>query len=305
MSHEFVGRMGTATANDATPSVSAVTSLLTANTNATTITNFDDGVDGQLLTVVIGDALTTIAHDSATGGAGPILLSIANNRECAVGEIFQFIQVASIWREINGTVGRQGTATASDATPSVVGMASLVTANANATTITNFDDGVIGQILTLVIGDRVTTIAHDSATGGAGPILLAAGNDRKCESGEVFQFVQSGTKWREINGTGGKQGTATASDATPSVCGLASLVTANAVPTTITNFDDGAIGQILTLVVNDAFTTLDHDAATGGAGPILLQLASDRVCIAGDVFQFIKVGTKWHELNCTAIVAAE
>lgn len=54
----------TATDQDATPSVANVEVLITANTVATTITDFDDPYDGQRLTVVIDDANTTIQHGS-------------------------------------------------------------------------------------------------------------------------------------------------------------------------------------------------------------------------------------------------
>ncbi len=50
----------TFTDGDATPSVQAGENFKTANTTATTVTDLDDGYDGQEVTVVIGDANTTI-----------------------------------------------------------------------------------------------------------------------------------------------------------------------------------------------------------------------------------------------------
>ena len=47
-------------AGDATPSVAGGHVFKTANTGATTITMFDDGYTGQKITVIIGDANTTI-----------------------------------------------------------------------------------------------------------------------------------------------------------------------------------------------------------------------------------------------------
>ena len=46
--------------SDATPSVADGNIFKTANTGATTITNFDNGVTGKRITVIIGDANTTI-----------------------------------------------------------------------------------------------------------------------------------------------------------------------------------------------------------------------------------------------------
>lgn len=50
----------TFTAQDATPSVKGTSNFKTANANPTTITMFDDGIDGQVIRVVINDADTTI-----------------------------------------------------------------------------------------------------------------------------------------------------------------------------------------------------------------------------------------------------
>lgn len=48
------------TDGDATPSVDGLGNLKTANTSATTITDFDDGFDGQEICVLIQDGNTTI-----------------------------------------------------------------------------------------------------------------------------------------------------------------------------------------------------------------------------------------------------
>lgn len=49
---------------DATPSITSGNLMRTANTGATTITNFDDGSSTDLIIVFIEDANTTIAHNS-------------------------------------------------------------------------------------------------------------------------------------------------------------------------------------------------------------------------------------------------
>lgn len=62
----------TAAANDATPSVANVATLLTANGSATTITKFINGYTGHELVLWVNDANTTVAHNSTirlTAGA--------------------------------------------------------------------------------------------------------------------------------------------------------------------------------------------------------------------------------------------
>lgn len=51
-------------ANDATPSVSKSSRFKTANTSSTTITDFDDGVDGQEIEIIAEDGKTTISQSA-------------------------------------------------------------------------------------------------------------------------------------------------------------------------------------------------------------------------------------------------
>lgn len=61
------GCVGLYEAGDTTPSVSrGVTYMPIANASATSITNLDDGVDGQRVTLTFGDANTTLISPSAT-----------------------------------------------------------------------------------------------------------------------------------------------------------------------------------------------------------------------------------------------
>lgn len=69
-------------ANDATPSVASRASVyITANSSATTITDFDNGVDGQFFFLVVNDANTTLDFTSSglLGNAGA-------NKVCASGD---------------------------------------------------------------------------------------------------------------------------------------------------------------------------------------------------------------------------
>jgi hypothetical protein len=67
-----VSTFQTFAADDATPSVSAGKNFKTANANPTTITAFDDGVDGQEIFVLVNDANTTVDFTGTTlkGNAG-------------------------------------------------------------------------------------------------------------------------------------------------------------------------------------------------------------------------------------------
>ena len=84
------------TDEDATPPVSAGNNFVTANTAATSITNFDLGIAGQEITIIFGDADTTIVHDVAK-----IKLSGAANWNPAAGDTLTLKAYNSIWHEIS------------------------------------------------------------------------------------------------------------------------------------------------------------------------------------------------------------
>lgn len=83
--------------------------------------------------------------------------------------------------------------------------------------------------------------------------------------------------------------TATASDATPSVRGANVLVTANAVATTITDLDDGYEGQVVTVQIADANTTVDFTGTNlkGNAG-------HDWSPASGDAMVCTRRGSSWY-----------
>ena len=86
-------RLITFDANDATPSVANGVIFATANTEATTITDFDDTEgDGHRIMVLINDAYTTIAHDSAK-----IEMPGDHNRTFNKYEIFEAISLGGVW----------------------------------------------------------------------------------------------------------------------------------------------------------------------------------------------------------------
>jgi len=78
---------------DATPDVSAGTYFETANTGATSITDFDGANDAKIA-VKGGDVLTTIVHD-----ATKIFLKGGINFALAVDDVLHFVERSGVWYE--------------------------------------------------------------------------------------------------------------------------------------------------------------------------------------------------------------
>ena len=93
------------------------------------------------------------------------------------------------WRLVRQNNGI-GTFSDGDATPSAVGYETFKTANTGATTITDFDDGVTGQRITVIVGDANTTFDFTSSglKGNGGVDLTPA-------AGDVLEFIYDGTDW--------------------------------------------------------------------------------------------------------------
>lgn len=86
----------TFTDGDTTPSVAGITHAKTANTGATTITNFDDpAAGGQELLIVFGDANTTIADNANIKLQGGLLQG-----PMALLDTFHLVYDGTQWVEI-------------------------------------------------------------------------------------------------------------------------------------------------------------------------------------------------------------
>jgi len=90
--------------------------------------------------------------------------------------------------------GSSKTLAVNSATPSVVGYDSFITANSSPTTITDFQEGVTGQIIRILCGDTNTTIQHNGAA-----ITVAASGNLKLRSGSFYTLIKSGNGWRELS----------------------------------------------------------------------------------------------------------
>ena len=87
--------------------------------------------------------------------------------------------------------GTFGTFSASDTSPSVLG-GNLWKTHASTQTLTTFDDGVVGQIITVISTAAVTFNATaDNLKCGTTNIVTA--------SGDVTNWVYDGTNWYLIN----------------------------------------------------------------------------------------------------------
>jgi len=77
---------------DATPSVADHRHFKTANTGATSITTFDGGTNGQRITIIAGDANTTITPGATLecSAGSPLLLNS--------GDVIEFILDSTVWR---------------------------------------------------------------------------------------------------------------------------------------------------------------------------------------------------------------
>ena len=86
-----------------------------------------------------------------------------------------------------------GTFTDADTTPSVANIRLGITANTGATTVTTFDDGVIGQEVMIRFGDANTTLAHGST------LQLIGNANFTGATGDMKIFTtDDGTNWYEV-----------------------------------------------------------------------------------------------------------
>ena len=92
----------TLTDGDTTPDISGYSNVVTANTGATTITNFDNpDANGQDLKITFGDANTTIQHNANIDLMGPITGTPADDDlgPMAAGDVLQLHYNGSKWVE--------------------------------------------------------------------------------------------------------------------------------------------------------------------------------------------------------------
>jgi hypothetical protein len=169
---------------DATPSVGNAISgfFQTANTGATTITDFDDGYTGQVFVLLINDANTTIQNDGTN-----IALRPGANFPAKNGDIITFRNYGSgLWREVtrltsdaryaNVTVSGEFTGAIGTTTPSTgkfttleatglttvngqIKFPAVKNASADANTLDDYEEGTWTPTITAGAGTFTTVSA--------------------------------------------------------------------------------------------------------------------------------------------------
>jgi hypothetical protein len=90
-------RAGTYTQGDTTPSVSGVSYLGISNSSATTITNFTNGIQYQIITLYFSDSNTTINRSNCYLSGGVNFTSTA-------ADILTLINIGGFWYEVSRSV---------------------------------------------------------------------------------------------------------------------------------------------------------------------------------------------------------
>lgn len=172
---------------DATPSVAGYTRFKTAGSTA--ITDFDDGTEGQAIHVWF-DGNVAITHNAAI-----IYLSGKETFTPRANCVMTFIlDDSNIWHEVGGASFFYGvdwnTFGSGDSTPSV--WSSKFYEVSGSTTITDFDNGVEGQLI-FVKGNSSVKIANSAS------INLANNADMTPPIDRVLSFVcDSSGNWWEV-----------------------------------------------------------------------------------------------------------
>lgn len=133
-----------------------------------------------------------VPTDGNSGGAGTSYrfrwLAVAYTASTAVN--FDLGNVRAFHGEPPLLRRPSGTAAAQDATPSVLGIETLTTANASATTITALDDGIEGQEVLVLINDANTTVDFTGTT-----LKGNAGVDWTPANGDFMRCRKIGSNW--------------------------------------------------------------------------------------------------------------
>jgi len=176
---------GLIAAADTTPDVSLYSLLYNSSTN--TISYFDNGVEGQIVKVIN-------LPDEKLLFSG-LQMKVASSAGLYQGDNITFINHNSAWYETNRSNAsnpRVAVAAEADATPSVKNASLLIVPNSAALTITNFDDGYAGQVLTVIADSASITISNGTIINGRSDqayVLTAS---------DSTAYVFSGSKWFNI-----------------------------------------------------------------------------------------------------------
>ena len=83
------------TDNSTTPSVLRAGLYIANNSSATSITDFTDGVQGQVLMINASNGNTTLVQSAALRLAGGV------NKTMASGDVIQFVRFQNVWYQMS------------------------------------------------------------------------------------------------------------------------------------------------------------------------------------------------------------
>lgn len=249
----------TFTDGDTTPSVQEGHFYKTANTAATTITNLDNGSEGQEIVIYFADANTTIVPSSP--GTGSIVLHDGTTFTAASGETLRLINVGGNWveqirkaRQFNTTDGPI-TAKRSDSGFEALG-AGVTGDSFNRFSVNGagWARWGSGSATWDVVMDRTATASLALRSGKwICPVRAVTDGATSVDvsNGNLFQFANTGS-------------------------------------TTVTTFTGGQSGQTITLIL-DANTTIQASSALRLAGGV------NFVGTASDTLTLVLVSGVWYE----------
>lgn len=81
---------------DTSPTVLNLERIKFQNTSGVTVTNFDNGQEGQYI-IVVGDGQTTLQHGTNIFNTSGANITLTNNR------VYAYVRVQGVWREQGGT----------------------------------------------------------------------------------------------------------------------------------------------------------------------------------------------------------
>lgn len=173
-------------------------SIYNKDTASVTVTvKTDDGTER----ILIKATLLTLESLNWEKGQGWYALDANGNRKEVTSSVFSTLTVTGN-ATVGGTLGVTGistlpwvpkaiTYTNADTTPSVLNASFMSITNSGATTITNFDDGVEGQVIVLFFVDGNTTIDRSNAYLEGGANFTSSAND-------TMTLIKVGSTWKEV-----------------------------------------------------------------------------------------------------------
>jgi hypothetical protein len=187
---------------DSSPSVSTKSLFWTNNATATTITDFDDGGEGQIIEVIALDAVTTLSN-------GTILLSGGQAYKMGANDSITLIKSRSNWFEIarsaNATGAYSYVSTGSAGNTLAIDIANInyITLNASGgapIVLCRLVSGKVGQVVNIVNLNSASII---TTSGGAACMLItgASSGNYVMTGSDATAFLQTSDSLRQLRGS--------------------------------------------------------------------------------------------------------